>query len=238
VKHKQTNKDFGRFFCGVFVLMLILIASVSSSGEDMANARDDATRKEQLDESYRLRMLFAEEYYAQLSQDERAGRKARIERKRSGKRILSDKERSRRRRHLEQFRLLKLLEFLDLSEEQEDGFIKSFRKLRRGMVKERKDRHSLMRQLKKAVGKDGTKKSMVYDIFSELKEGRNQEEQNRAAFMERSKVLLSAKQFGRLILFQEQFDAQLLGKLGERGRAPDPVGEMPPPDRFPGDDKD
>lgn len=130
----------------------------------------------------------------------------------------SDVEQKRRRRHLEQFRVRKLLQLLNLSEDREKAFLTSFRQLRKEVHKERMTRRKLMKQLKRALRQSDSDDATVYEIFSGIKLSRESEERIRATFMERSKELLSAREFGRLMLFQEQFDAQLLGKLGNRRR--------------------
>lgn len=198
------------YLCGILMVAVVFVFPVQS--ESMSATTDLSTeRKEQKDER-RVKKVALKKYYAQLVEPNKK----------------NQVERQRRRSYFEQFRVRKIQEFLELSEDQKEAFIKSFRQLRKEMVMAHKSRQELMKQLKKAIRKSGSSESQIYEIFAGIKLSRETEEQIRSRFMDRSKTLLSARQFGMLVLFQEQFDAQILGKLGERRRTRGPKGMKPP----------
>lgn len=198
------------YLCGILMVAVVFVFPVQS--ESMSTTTDLRTERKEQKAERRVKKVALKKYYAQLVEP---NKKNQI-------------ERQRRRSYFEQFRVRKIQEFLELSEDQKEAFIKSFRQLRKEMVMAHKSRQELMKQLKKAIRKPGSSESQIYEIFAGIKLSRETEEQIRSRFMDRSKTLLSARQFGMLVLFQEQFDAQILGKLGERRRTRGPKGMKPP----------
>lgn len=198
------------YLCGILMVAVVFDFPVQS--ESMSTTTDLRTERKEQKAERRVKKVALKKYYAQLVEP---NKKNQI-------------ERQRRRSYFEQFRVRKIQEFLELSEDQKEAFIKSFRQLRKEMVMAYKSRQELMKQLKKAIRKSGSSESQIYEIFAGIKLSRETEEQIRSRFMDRSKTLLSARQFGMLVLFQEQFDAQILGKLGERRRTRGPKGMKPP----------
>lgn len=198
------------YLCGILMVAVVFVFPVQS--ESMSTTTDLRTERKEQKAERRAKKVALKKYYAQLVEP---NKKNQI-------------ERQRRRSYFEQFRVRKIQEFLELSEDQKEAFIKSFRQLRKEMVMAYKSRQELMKQLKKAIRKSGSSESQIYEIFAGIKLSRETEEQIRSRFMDRSKTLLSARQFGMLVLFQEQFDAQILGKLGERRRTRGPKGMKPP----------
>lgn len=198
------------YLCGILMVAVVFVFPVQS--ESMSTTTDLRTERKEQKAERRVKKVALKKYYAQLVEP---NKKNQI-------------ERQRRRSYFEQFRVRKIQEFLELSEDQKEAFIKSFRQLRKEMVMAHKSRQELMKQLKKAIRKSGSSESQIYEIFAGIKLSRETEEQIRSRFMDRSKTLLSARQFGMLVLFQEQFDAQILGKLGERRRTRGPKGMKPP----------
>ena len=117
------------------------------------------------------------------------------------------------RKHLEQLRMLKLLELLDLHEDQEIEFLTSFRTMRRdhGALQGKKINQvdDLVKELSAEEIDDRRVKQMVNDIM--------QLEQERSKilkdFIGEVSAFLSAEQLGKLIVFQEKFEVELLENL-------------------------
>ncbi len=114
------------------------------------------------------------------------------------------------RKHLEQFRLLKLLELLDLKEDQEVDFIKAFRTMR----SERRDLHEKRIEL---IGKlaDGLRDQNITDseirqLVQQITDLAKQEEQVMDDFLSAAKKILTPQQLGKLVVFQDRFEIELL----------------------------
>jgi len=128
------------------------------------------------------------------------------------------------RKHLEQLRMLKLLELLDLDEDQEIEFLTSFRTMRRehGTLQDKKIKQvdDLVEELNAEKIDDQRVKQMVDNIMN-LEQERGKVMQ---AFIDEVSALLSAEQLGKLIVFQEKFEVELLENLknfrSRKGRNP------------------
>jgi Spy/CpxP family protein refolding chaperone len=116
-------------------------------------------------------------------------------------------------RHLEQFRTLKLLELLNLNEEQEDTFLKEFRDLRRDLGDIRDTKDSAVSELSSGLHSgtisDGRVNELIERIYSNQEKLRTRE----AAFHKEMKKILNPQQLGRMVVFDQRFDRELLHKM-------------------------
>lgn len=130
----------------------------------------------------------------------------------------------RQRQHLEQLRMLKLLELLDLDEDQELNFLTSFRAMRRENSELQDKKVELMEELVEALNADkiddGRVNRTVEDILK-LEKERGRVMDN---FIGEVRGFLNPEQLGKLIIFQEKFEVQLLEKIknfqSRKGRNP------------------
>ncbi|MFQ6007720.1 MAG: hypothetical protein ACE5K8_02095, partial [Candidatus Zixiibacteriota bacterium] len=114
------------------------------------------------------------------------------------------------RKYLEQFRLLKLLELLDLKEEQEVDFIIAFRRMRR----ERRDLHEKRGELVSSLA-EGLREQNISDDeirlhVQQISELAKQEGHIMEQFLTDAQKILTPQQLGKLIIFQERFEFELL----------------------------
>jgi Spy/CpxP family protein refolding chaperone len=119
------------------------------------------------------------------------------------------------RKHIEQFRLLKLLELLDLKEDQEVDFIKAFRTMR----SERRDLHEKRMELVNSLA-DGLRDQNIADNeirqdVQQISELAKQEERVMENFLNTAQKILTPQQLGKLIVFQERFELELLEGVRE-----------------------
>lgn len=134
-------------------------------------------------------------------------------------------------KHIEQFRVLKLLELLDLREDQELGFITIFHKMRR----ERRILHQRKMALVDELGKGLPEQTIADDeinrLIAEISELSEQENRVMQGFLREAKKTLSPSQLGRLVVFHERFEFELLEAIRafrERQPPGDPPGVEEP----------
>jgi Spy/CpxP family protein refolding chaperone len=118
-------------------------------------------------------------------------------------------------KHIEQFRLLKLLELLDLKEDQEVDFIKAFRTMR----SERRDLHEKRMELVNRLA-DGLRDQNIADNeirehVQQISELAKQEGRVMDDFFSTAQRILTPQQLGKLIVFQERFELELLEGVRE-----------------------
>jgi len=132
-------------------------------------------------------------------------------------------ERQRKQKYLEQFRLLKLLEELDLNEGQEVPFMTAFRAMRRQLRASGLKRKESLERLQRALSDENIADSEIYDLVAAVMRTDDSIRQIRQTFLKTAKGTLTPIQYGKLIIFQEKFDAELLQAAGffRRGRQPD-----------------
>jgi len=129
-------------------------------------------------------------------------------------------EMERQRRHLEQLRMLKLLEVLDLGDAQEQKFLDAFRKMRQAMKAADENKREVvdtLSQLLQAATHDDRQINRLVDSVVVLE---GQKRETMTSFVTQARAILTAEQMGKLLVFQENFDYQLLERVREfRGQA-------------------
>ncbi len=120
-----------------------------------------------------------------------------------------------RRRHLEQFRMLKLLELLDLSEDQEMEFLVSFQSTRDKHLLLQQERERLLTALADGLKEESINKDQVYELTEDVQQIKLRHFDVTIEFLEKVRGILSPAQFGRLVIFQERFEHELIEKLRE-----------------------
>jgi len=130
-----------------------------------------------------------------------------------------------RRKYLEQLRLLKLLEMLNLTEDQETRFVASFRSLRRDLRGLERERAGVLMELSAAVDKEQVTAATVDQSTGKLKDLDMRRRERGQQFLTDMKKVLSPEQLGKFILFQERFELELLERVREfRGQMGEAVG--------------
>ncbi|MFZ5981472.1 MAG: hypothetical protein ACOYVF_12670 [Candidatus Zixiibacteriota bacterium] len=128
------------------------------------------------------------------------------------------------RKHLEQLRMLKLLELLDLSDEQELQFLTSFRSMRRATFELQREKMNLVDTLVEAVSAEKIDDGKINQAIDDIM--RLEQERNRVmeSFIDEVRGFLNVEQLGKLLIFQEKFEIELLENLknfqSRKGRNP------------------
>lgn len=130
-----------------------------------------------------------------------------------------------RRKQLEQLRLIKLLETINLSEEQEGPFIQAFQSLRRANRDLDKQREQVLRQLSEGVNNGAIGKEQVAEATRVLVQNGRERLELHDQFIGRMQTVLAPEQTAKLLLFQEHFEREMLEHLREfRGRGAGRMG--------------
>jgi hypothetical protein len=117
-----------------------------------------------------------------------------------------------RRKHLEQFRMFEMLKLLDLSSDQEVGFLTAFKNWRTETQELEGRRRAYLDSLRAALDDDGGDANLekymtaVQTVHRDMLRIADE-------FMDSQRNVLTARQRAKLVLFHEEFEFQLLRKL-------------------------
>ena len=133
-----------------------------------------------------------------------------------------------RRRQLEQLRLAKLLEVLDLKDDQEAPFMDAYRAMRRQQRQIEDDRAAAIQELSSGLETNSIGKQRIGELIDRLLALASDRVKTVDDFVMSMRKVLTPQQLGRLVVFQERFELELLEKLrGFRGRMGQ-GGQFPP----------
>lgn len=125
--------------------------------------------------------------------------------------------------NIENLRLLKLLETVDLSEAQSEQFLPVFYGFRKDIKEMLEERRRLVDQIAEQIRSDVSDDELNRSV-GQLLDLKNRIERRRDGFLDECRSILTVKQVARLVIFQEQFERDLLESLrefrqhGSRGR--------------------
>jgi len=146
---------------------------------------------------------------------------------RMGRGFGNPEKRGMHMKNLESLRLLKLLEVLDLDENQNDRFISAFSKFRKNSKSIREQIENEVTDLREYLSQENRADNAILEKVDLIVKNREEIEQERKKFFERIKDILTPEQLGRMMVFQERFERELLEQV--RGfRAPKPPDEADP----------
>lgn len=131
-------------------------------------------------------------------------------------------------KHIEQFRILKLLELLDLREDQELEFITAFHSMRRERRQLHEKRIALVDELADGLRTETAPDMEINRLIREISKLGNQQEQAMEDFLGKAQKILSPSQLGRLVVFHERFEFELLEAVKAFRERQPPPGNPPP----------
>ncbi len=135
-----------------------------------------------------------------------------------------------RERPFEQFRLMKMLELLDLTDDQEAPFLTAYHDMRKQNDKLDADKRVAIGQLSRALKARKPETKDINDLIDQLVSIEQQKREASLHFLDAARKILSPEQVGRLVLFVERFDStvsQRLQAMRQRARG---MGMRPRPD--------
>ena len=135
------------------------------------------------------------------------------------------------RKHLEQLRILKMLELLDLSKAQEVPFLTAFNSMREDLRNSEKQANQLIDTLATELQSGDSEEARLRSLIGRIKDIDRRKYERLMAFVDQAEKMLTVEQVGKLLIFQKRFEAELLEQIGRfrRGMG-DPAGPGDPGD--------
>jgi hypothetical protein len=119
----------------------------------------------------------------------------------------------KQRRYLEQLRMLKLLEMLDLKEDQEVEFITNFRAMRQNLEDLEAEHHSILDEVSRHIDAGDVDDRLVERTSEQLVQIAQRKIEVVSSFFNEAKKTLTPEQMAKLMIFQERFDRELLERV-------------------------
>jgi Spy/CpxP family protein refolding chaperone len=118
-------------------------------------------------------------------------------------------DREKVREKIETMRTWKLIEYLDLSEKQSDEFLPVLKNLRKNESQLFEKRREILEKIKLLVDEEKPSPDKIKELLSRLEDNRKKLQQERELFLDKSKLILSIVQQGKLALFEERFEQRM-----------------------------
>ncbi|SYZ74292.1 exported hypothetical protein [Candidatus Zixiibacteriota bacterium] len=118
-----------------------------------------------------------------------------------------------RMKNLENLRLLKLMEVLDLSDEQSPKFIEAYSSFRNDTRQINYDLQSAVDSLADNLTSGEIRKDQIDKSISRIASLRSLREQRLAQFHEKIAGFLTPEQMGKLVVFEERFERELIENI-------------------------
>ncbi len=115
---------------------------------------------------------------------------------------------------MENLRLLKLLETVDLTDEQSAKFIPLFQRFRSDFKESLDERRVLVNQLANMVDSSASDADLNAGI-QKLIDLKKKMERQQSEFLDNCRGILTTKQLAKLVIFQERFEREILKSLRE-----------------------
>ncbi len=109
------------------------------------------------------------------------------------------------RERIEMLRMWKLLEVLDLSDEQAEKFLPIFNNFQKEQKELEKAKRESLKMLENEINKEEVEHRKIEKILNDLEENRMLFEKKRENFLFAAKEVLSLEQQAKLVLFEEIF---------------------------------
>ncbi len=120
-----------------------------------------------------------------------------------------------KRKYLEQLRVLKLLELLDLDEDQDIEFVRLYRQHRKEVKKIDKKHFKKVKDLSEGLKDGSISEVKITQLSSDIIEISDERSAIHRSFLNESKEILTPVQFGKLVVFKERFERELLEQVRE-----------------------
>jgi len=118
-----------------------------------------------------------------------------------------------RRQHLEQLRMLKMLEALNLSEDQELEFLTAFRAVRKEHGRLNNEKEMLVDSLSALLDNDPTDEKAITSAVDRILAIEDTRRDVMKEFIDNIRGLLTPDQLARFVVFNERFERELLEQV-------------------------
>jgi len=119
-------------------------------------------------------------------------------------------KRERLREEIETMKMWKMLEVLDLTDEQSNDFLPAWRELQKAQKDFREKREDLLKSLEAVLGEEKPDEGKIKDILGQLENKRSQLEEVQQRFRHKAQEVLTIEQQAKLLLFEDRFEKRMM----------------------------
>ena len=119
-------------------------------------------------------------------------------------------KRTRLREEIETMKMWKMLEVLDLSQEQSDKFLPAWREMQKAQKIFRERKEDLLKSLEVVLGEEKPDEGRIKDVFKQLEKERLQLEEVQQRFRQKAQEVLTLEQQAKLLLFEDRFEKRMM----------------------------
>jgi Spy/CpxP family protein refolding chaperone len=119
-------------------------------------------------------------------------------------------KRERLKEQIETMKMWKMLEVLDLTDEQSNDFLPAWRELQKAQKDFREKREDLLKSLEAVLGEEKPTEGKIKDILGQLEKERSQLEEVQQRFKEKAQEVLTIEQQAKLLLFEDRFEKRMM----------------------------
>jgi Spy/CpxP family protein refolding chaperone len=125
------------------------------------------------------------------------------------------KQQERMREKIETTRTWKLIDYLDLSEEQSEKFLPALKKLREKEKELFEKKRELFERLNFLIEEEKSNPDKIKETLLRLEENRKKMQEERELFLLKAKDVLTLTQQAKLVLFEEKFEQRMKEIINE-----------------------
>ena len=119
-------------------------------------------------------------------------------------------KRERLREEIDTMKMWKMLEVLDLSQEQSDKFLPVWREMQKAQKDFRDRREDLLKSLESVLAEDKPDEGKIRDILGQLEKERSRFDEIQQNFRQKAQEILTLEQQARLVLFEDRFEKRMM----------------------------
>ena len=107
-------------------------------------------------------------------------------------------------------KMWKMLEVLDLTQEQSDKFLPAWREMQKAEKTFREKREDLLKSLQAVLGEEKLDEKKIREILGQLDKERLQMEEVQQRFRQKAEDVLTLEQQAKLLLFEDRFEKRMM----------------------------
>ena len=119
-------------------------------------------------------------------------------------------KRERLREEIETMKMWKMLEVLDLTDEQSNDFLPAWRELQKAQKDFRERREELLKSLEAVLGEEKPDEGKIRNILGQLEKERSRFDEVQQRFRQKAKEVLTLEQQAKLLLFEDRFEKRMM----------------------------
>lgn len=119
-------------------------------------------------------------------------------------------KRERLREEIETMKMWKMLDVLDLSQEQSDKFLPVWKEMQKAQKDFREKREDLLKSLESVLGEEKPAEGKIRDILGQLEKERSRFDEVQQRFRQKAQEVLTLEQQAKLLLFEDRFEKRMM----------------------------